>query len=532
MLLALSVISQNAASLGGSSYKVFDERGGTIGRIGGNDWILPDPDKFVSSRHATIHCQGGQFFLQDTSTNGTFLNAPDQPVGRDQPLGLSDGDRLFIGEYEILVQLIEDAVSPEPAMPSELEIDQPQSAFEPEPAPAAMAGHHPFESTPGEVFGDPPYEPALGNPAFEQIGVPADPLQDPFQDNALAGFAPAQDDPFQDAVGAPPPPPMARSQPASRQPTPPAHGGAQIPTDYQITGFRTPVPPTLPPLAPQERPAPQPRVAPTPAPAPMQMQQASPGSVDPLAGLPAQRPGRVAAPPSPRPAPTAAAPVYARQAPAPRPASPAPAYAPPPPPVADQSGGADLLSAMGLDPAHVDPVVYEQLGTIVRLVVQGLIDVLHSRAEIKNNFRMPMTSIRPAENNPLKFSMNADDALHNLFVKRNPGYLPPVESFQEAFQDIAFHQLAMLAGVRAAYDAMLAKLHPDRLEDIYERKLKRTALLNVGKQSKFWDLYREQFEDIDRDAEAHFQLLFGEEFAKAYNEQLQRLDAAARARHR
>ena len=187
---------------------------------------------------------------------------------------------------------------------------------------------------------------------------------------------------------------------------------------------------------------------------------------------------------------------------------------------------------MGLDPAHVDPVVYEQLGTIVRLVVQGLIDVLHSRAEIKNNFRMPMTSIRPAENNPLKFSMNADDALHNLFVKRNPGYLPPVESFQEAFQDIAFHQLAMLAGVRAAYDAMLAKLHPDRLEDIYERKLKRTALLNVGKQSKFWDLYREQFEDIDRDAEAHFQLLFGEEFAKAYNEQLQRLDAAARARHR
>jgi type VI secretion system protein len=512
MLLALSVISQNAVALGAGSYKVFDERGGTIGRIGGNDWILPDPDKFVSSRHATIHCQGGQFFLQDTSTNGTFLNGPDQPVGRDQPLGLSDGDRLFIGEYEILVQLIEDAASPEPEMASEAEMVEPRPAFEPEPAPAmaAMAVRHPFEAAPGEVFDAQPYQQASGNPAFEQIGVPADPMLGPLEDDGLAAFAPAQEDPFQQQVRTPAPQPMARPQPAARAPAPGGHGG-QIPTDYQITGFRTP----------------------GPAPAPMQMHPA-PESIDPLAGLPAQRPGRVA-PPASRPPPAAPAPPYGKHPAAPRAAAPAPSYAPPPPPappVADQAGGAELLSTMGLDPSHVDPVVYEQLGTIVRLVVQGLIDVLQSRAEIKNNFRMPMTSIRPVENNPLKFSMNADDALHNLFVKRNPGYLAPVESFQEAFQDVAFHQLAMLAGVRAAYDAMLAKLHPDRLEEIYERKLKRTALLNVGKQSKFWDLYREQFEDIDRDAEAHFQLLFGEEFAKAYNEQLQRLNAAARARHR
>jgi type VI secretion system FHA domain protein len=217
-----------------------------------------------------------------------------------------------------------------------------------------------------------------------------------------------------------------------------------------------------------------------------------------------------------------------------------PPAAPAPPPraaPAARGGGAagaeaELLAALGIDPAQVDPSMYSQLGAIVRIVVQGMIDVLQSRAEIKNNFRMPMTSIRPVENNPLKFSMNAEDALHNLFVKRNPGYLTPIPAFQEAFQDITFHQMAMLAGIRAAYDAMVQKLHPDRLEEIFDRKLKRTALLNVGRQSKFWDLYREQFEDIDRDAEAHFQLLFGEEFAKAYNEQLARLGAAARARHR
>jgi type VI secretion system FHA domain protein len=261
-------------------------------------------------------------------------------------------------------------------------------------------------------------------------------------------------------------------------------------------------------------------------------------SSDPLLGLPP------AAPPAsaPRSAPPASG-SYTRP-PFPQPPPPTPARtdatASVPyvssPSVAGFGAGApgvdEFLAAVGLDPAQVNPAVYEQMGAILRIVVQGLVDVLQSRAEIKNNFRMPMTSLRPVENNPLKFSMNTDDALHNLFVKRNPGYLGPIESFQEAFQDVSFHQMAMLAGIRAAYDAMLAKLHPDHLEELFDRKLKRTALLSVGRQSKFWDLYREQFEDIESDVEAHFQRLFGEEFAKAYNEQLQRLNATARAQRR
>lgn len=169
----------------------------------------------------------------------------------------------------------------------------------------------------------------------------------------------------------------------------------------------------------------------------------------------------------------------------------------------------------------------------MRIAVQGLMDVLKSRAEVKNNFRLPITIIKPVENNPLKFSMNAEDALFNLFVKRNPGYLGPIEAFEEGFQDAAFHQTAVLAGVRAAFNAMLAKFHPTHLEEVYERKLRRTALLGLGgRGSKFWELYRERFEEIDRDREAHFQLLFGEEFARAYNEHLQKLAADARLRRR
>ncbi|MHB8813474.1 MAG: type VI secretion system-associated FHA domain protein TagH, partial [Steroidobacteraceae bacterium] len=108
MLLALSVISGQGASLGSSAFKVFDERGGSIGRIDSNDWALPDPERFVSSRHAVVRFQDGAFCLEDVSSNGTFLNGPDRAVSRSEPVRLKDGDRLFIGDYEIMVQLIED----------------------------------------------------------------------------------------------------------------------------------------------------------------------------------------------------------------------------------------------------------------------------------------------------------------------------------------------------------------------------------------------------------------------------------------
>jgi type VI secretion system FHA domain protein len=202
----------------------------------------------------------------------------------------------------------------------------------------------------------------------------------------------------------------------------------------------------------------------------------------------------------------------------------------PPAPTARAPGGGEheLLTELGLEPTRVDPSIYRQLAGIIRIVVQGMLGVLQARAEVKNNFRMSMTSIRPVENNPLKFSLNTDDALHNLFVKRNPGYLGPPEAFYEGFQDIAFHQMAMLAGIRAAYDSMLGKFHPGHLEEVYTRRLRRTARLNLGNRLKYWEMYREQFEDLEKDGEANFQLLFGEEFAKAYNEQLQKLAAAAR----
>ena len=80
----------------------------------------------------------------------------------------------------------------------------------------------------------------------------------------------------------------------------------------------------------------------------------------------------------------------------------------------------------------------------------------------------------------------------------------------------------MRAAVRAGFNSLLTQLDPQRLEELYERKLKRTAMLGIGNKAKYWELFRAQFEEIARDRETSFQLLFGDEFARAYSEHLRK----------
>jgi type VI secretion system FHA domain protein len=203
----------------------------------------------------------------------------------------------------------------------------------------------------------------------------------------------------------------------------------------------------------------------------------------------------------------------------------------PPPSVSVESHASDLaamLAGAGLPGAAVTPDLARNFGQILRVVVEGVMDILQARQEIKEEFQMGITHFRPADNNPLKFSANVDDALHNLLVKRNAAYLGPVEAFADAFEDLRNHQMAMLAGMRVAFEAMLAEFQPDRLEEQFNRQSNKGSLLRVPGALRYWNLYRDKCRDMVKDPEANFRELFGEEFARAYEAQLKRLRSEGR----
>ncbi len=105
MALRMRVISEHRLQMGDKSTFVFGVSGGSIGRSAENDWVLPDDMRYVSGRHARIIFHKGRYLLQDTSSNGTYVNDNDRQLGSQNQHELKSGDILRIGEYHVQVQI-------------------------------------------------------------------------------------------------------------------------------------------------------------------------------------------------------------------------------------------------------------------------------------------------------------------------------------------------------------------------------------------------------------------------------------------
>jgi type VI secretion system protein len=105
MALRLRVVSEHSTRLGSKATKVFGVHGGTIGRAGDNEWILPDPERYLSGKHVRVDFRAGNYILVDTSSNGTYVNGAQVPLGKYHDYSLRDGDYIRLGEYELLVSI-------------------------------------------------------------------------------------------------------------------------------------------------------------------------------------------------------------------------------------------------------------------------------------------------------------------------------------------------------------------------------------------------------------------------------------------
>src|ERR1700751_5174138 len=95
-MLRLRVVSEQRRALAERSSATFSVEGGTIGRSATNDWVLPDPQRYVSAHHARVQFLEGHFYLQDVSTNGVDVNDDRDPLAKRGSGGyrLAHGDGL------------------------------------------------------------------------------------------------------------------------------------------------------------------------------------------------------------------------------------------------------------------------------------------------------------------------------------------------------------------------------------------------------------------------------------------------------
>jgi type VI secretion system FHA domain protein len=499
MQLTLRILTYRNQPVPPAPAVAFGAEGGSIGRSADNVLVLDDPSKYISRVHARVLTQDGAFVLEDVGSNASVVN--DRPLGKGTQVTLAHGDRVLIGDY--LLQAVVDTTAPSPKL-APAPINNPAlPLFEP-PPPRAPVQLPPLE--------DMRTQPTAPNPSAHVKAPPS--FLDPLAGASILDVAPGQQRGAADPLGLNlfAPSPVAPQRAAESD-----HVSPELAAMPRIGPI-----PALPV---------QPALAPTPAPGPGSF--AIPQDYDPLADFfpsapaPATAPTPASAPVSMPPAPQAAA--FAPPAAAFAPPAPAPIQPSPAPASTESEVLAALLRGLGLPNLKLQrpaAELAEIVGATLRVATAGTIDVLMARALTKRESRIEMTMLSVRANNPLKFFPNADGALTQMLTSALPGYMQPVEAMSGAFDDLRAHELAVIAGMRAALGAVLERFDPARIEARLEVPTVMDKMLSSSRKAKMWDRLVDLYAEIAREADDDLQRLYGEKFSEAYEEQVARLRRA------
>ena len=525
----------------------FGANGGRIGRSNTCSLPLPSPDRYISREHLEIRCRDGKYSLKVISkVNGCSVN--DNAVPPGAAVELSNGDKIQLGDYLLVAELQAESRAKDPLAafgysastradsldmmaslaPAPVVGGARDSQFDTSPnwaqpvtpsprraAPLAPLAHQietdPSATALGQMLDAAPSasrtrpagaDPASNRaPAFGRDDNGASAL-DAFLglDGGLLG-KPAAAAPMSDQAQG-----LYRQQDVNV--AMPAQGHNTLPDPFDDDIFSA--------LDKDFGPA---RAAPAPAArAPVAAPAAAP-AIDPLD---LDLMGH------------AAAPVRA-QAVAPPRAAPQPAPAHRAAPAAAMVDGAQALAvlaeALELDPGELDAAhpmeTIRIVGELLNLTVNGLYQMLEMRAQLKNELRIEdRTMIASRENNPLKHSDSARDALRYLVDVRQHGnklFLQPSKAIGDAVNDVCAHEMAVMAGTRAALLAALKMFSPEMVEKRIKKSGALDSVMPALHRAKLWESFLAMHGELEKEAEDHFDRLLNQEFARAYAEQGKKL---------
>jgi FHA domain-containing protein len=486
----------------------FDASGGTIGRAKTNHLVLDDPDRTVSRVQAEVVCRNGVFFIIDQGSNPLLHNGVSLGAGNEARL--QPGDTLQIGSFGLSVSqglaasqsadLLDDlTMSGSSSNPS-------QAASSDDPFADLLAGLTPV---------------AAPAPKAAPKAAAFDSFPDPMGMGSAAS-SPNKLDSFDDLLN-------FGASSASNAPTP-------VSTDA-FEGLGNASPSSIDELFGLGGSSSGDPFASTPLGSAM-LQPNTASSSDPLLAL---QGGARQTTPSRSDHVPALQQAYAL--PKAVDAKPAPTFAPAPAPHASpvarqqvatpthtsSASDSELLAAFlrGVKSTHqmpteLTPELMERIGAMLHTAAHGTLQLLLSRQEFKQGVRSEVTMISMEANNPLKFSPNAEVALAHMLGPKVKGFMQAEEAMLNAYADLRAHQLAVMVGMRSALAHVIERFTPDKLEGRLTEKSKLDALFAANRKAKLWDQFCQLYTSIASEAEDDFHKLFGEAFAKAYDEQMAR----------
>ena len=462
----------------------FDQDGGTIGRLSeekDNHLFLPDPDRYISRIHATISYRDGHYYLTDSSIDGTYHRNRTTRI-HDESARLADGDRIWIGDYELVVRihsadLFEATASAADNLSQTQSVDvQANLTTSDENAPwwpdadGENVEDHDWRPDSGDQANNAGLDEAFSPPDVINEASPAEQIPTDFNFEELIQDIDSQ-------------PEQRKAKPSDAVPDSDHDAGDAAPQEEKNRFFIKDgeIPKTARFLRKDIESIPdapefsaifdQPDKGEKPEQTHVETAHDEPERHQPVGQY------------------------------------------------TDSDGLRLFLDAAGVKNTNRFqqediPHLMHTLGTVFREMVIGLVTLLKGRAEQKIQLRMSTTQIMPADNNPLKFFDNIEETIDQLITGDKPGFVDSQAAVREGFAEIMNHHLAMTAGIQAAVIHLIEQFDPLRFQEQH----KENAIFS--KKAKLWDAFQEAYAQIAHTALDDF---FGEALSRAYEAQLSKL---------
>jgi type VI secretion system protein len=436
MAIKLRVISEQYRDLGDSRSRVFGVNGGTVGRAPDNDWVLPDPRRVVSGHHFQVLFHGGKYWLVDTSTNGVFVNDAEEPASVAGRTELRDGDRLRMGDYDILVSVDNridflPAAGEEQSATKHMDSDIGHSLD----LDSLLTPRDPGESNSGSV----------GNAFGVRLNAEARAnLLETLQRSVDSLGESATETPAHLATG--------------------RHDSVVPSSEPPLTSTRTAMPPL--PASGNAQPVP---------PVPDWALRTRQITQEELADALARRKSRVDA--------------RERTIPFHQQASTWTDL---------RSAAQAFCRGAGIDAASLSPEALAMLplvaGQLLREAVVGLNDIAQSRGNGVIGSALAALPATPGNSsNPLRSSSSIEQALQRLFESHGRLYAGPVDALRDVLQDARDHEQALAAGMQSGLEALLGQLAPAAVADQFEQGRARTLAPGQDPRPRYWEHYTELY---------------------------------------
>jgi type VI secretion system FHA domain protein len=179
------------------------------------------------------------------------------------------------------------------------------------------------------------------------------------------------------------------------------------------------------------------------------------------------------------------------------------------------------LPADTLDQADPEAAMRE-IGQMVRAAVEGVRDIMSTRALVKSEFRVDQTVLRRSDNNAVKFAPDAQRCLAAMVGAAPPGFLPGPAAMKQSMDDIKLHELSLVAALNTVFADMGQLLDPEAIMRRARQDTSFATMLPYAREAKCWAIYMENHRTLQDSGAANTGGSLLAPLAQAYARQLRR----------